>query len=81
MGEAAAHRDYNRCIGFIAAIATRIHTLSDTARMIGLIVAIAMLFFSGYIYVTTADWVALVFILGSLGYIALFWSTSTKGNP
>jgi len=48
--------------------------LSATARTIGLIFAVLMLLFSGYMYRATDDWVALVFVLGSLGYIAFFVS-------
>lgn len=43
-------------------------------RTIGLVAALAMLVFSGYMYIHTGDWVALVFILGSLGYAAFFFS-------
>ena len=43
-------------------------------RSIGLVIAIAMLVFSGYMYIRTGDWVALVFILGSLGYAVFFFS-------
>lgn len=50
--------------------------MSATARLIGLVVAIAMLLFSCYMYLTVGDWVALVFIAGSLGYIVLFISTA-----
>jgi len=55
--------------------------MSSTARMVGLVVALAMLLFSAFIYLRTGDWVALVFILGSLGYIVLFLSTSKDGKP
>ena len=54
--------------------------MSDTARLIGLVAAVAMLVFSSYMYLTVGDWVALIFIAGSLGYIVLFLSTSKDGN-
>lgn len=50
--------------------------MSETARIIGLVIAVAMLLFSCYMYLTVGDWVALVFIAGSLGYIVLFISTA-----
>ncbi len=50
--------------------------MSRTARMVGLVAAVAMLLFSSYIYLTVGDWVALIFIAGSLGYIVLFLSTA-----
>ncbi len=43
-------------------------------RAVGLVTATAMLLFSAYIYLQTGDWVALVFIAGSLGYGAFFFS-------
>lgn len=52
--------------------------MSNTARYIGLVLALAMLVFSAYIYLTTADWVALVFIAGSLGYLVFFVSLSRE---
>ena len=55
-------------------IARKGPTLSATARTIGLVFAVLMLLFSGYMYRATGDWVALVFVLGSLGYIAFFVS-------
>ena len=55
--------------------------MSPTARLIGLIAAIAMLLFSAWMYLQTGDWVALIFILGSLGYIVLFLTTSTGRTP
>ena len=48
--------------------------MSGAARLIGLAIAILMLLFSGYMYRLIGDWVALVFMLGSLGYIAFFVS-------
>ena len=52
--------------------------LSNTARIIGLIAAIAMLLFSIWMYFQTADWVALIFVVGSLGYIVVFFTASTR---
>ncbi len=48
--------------------------VSATARLLGLAAAILMLLFSSYMYHSTGDWVALVFVLGSVGYIAFFVS-------
>jgi hypothetical protein len=48
--------------------------MTGAGRKIGLAVALAMLVFSAYIYVRTGDWVALVFIVGSLAYAAFFFS-------
>ncbi|GAB5449937.1 MAG: hypothetical protein Hals2KO_02650 [Halioglobus sp.] len=53
--------------------------VSSTARLIGLFAALAMLLFSAWIYLRTSDWVALIFILGSLGYIVLFVSSGKGG--
>lgn len=46
--------------------------MSQTARTIGLVIAVLMLLFSGYMFQATGDWVAGVFVLGSVGYIAFF---------
>ncbi len=54
--------------------------MTSGARKIGLAVALAMLVFSGYIYVRTGDWVALVFIVGSLAYAAFFFSGIQGGD-
>lgn len=54
--------------------------MSNPARLIGLVAAVAMLLFSSYMYLTVGDWVALVFIAGSLGYIVLFLSTAKDNN-
>lgn len=40
--------------------------------MFGLIVAVAMGAFSTYIFFKTSDWVAGVFFLGSVAYVAVF---------
>jgi hypothetical protein len=47
--------------------------------MIGLVLAVAMFLFSIYIFVNTGDWVAAVFVRGSLGYGFFFFSTA-RGN-
>ena len=54
--------------------------MSGPARLVGLVVALAMLLFSSYIYLRTGDWVALVFIAGSLGYCVLFFSGLRGGG-
>lgn len=54
--------------------------MSSTARTAGLVAAIAMLLFSGYMYMRTGDWVALVFIAGSLGYGVFFFSAMRRGD-
>jgi hypothetical protein len=48
--------------------------------MIGMVAALAMLLFSAYIYQRTGDWVALVFIAGSLGYGVFFFSGFKGGK-
>ena len=53
--------------------------MSETGRFIGLVVAVAMLVFSAYIYLRTGDWVALVFIAGSLAY-GLFFFAGLRGG-
>ena len=50
--------------------------MSDTARIVGLAVAIAMFAFSAWMYQSTGDWVALVFAAGSLGYGLFFLTRS-----
>ena len=54
--------------------------MNSTARLVGLIFATAMLLFSGYMYLRTGDWVALVFIAGSLGYGVFFFSAIGGGK-
>lgn len=54
--------------------------MSKAARLIGLIAAIAMLLFSGWVYLQTGDWVAVIFILGSLGYLAVFLTSSQRSE-
>lgn len=50
--------------------------MSKTARILGLIVALAMLVFSAVTYMKTGDWVAAVFCLGSVAYMVFFASDS-----
>lgn len=52
--------------------------MTKTARTLALVAATAMLLFSAWMYLRTGDWIALVFIVGSLGYIALFVSSSVS---
>ena len=54
--------------------------MSNTARYIGLVLALCMFLFSAYMYLTVGDWVALVFIVGSVGYLVFFLTTSGGGN-
>jgi hypothetical protein len=42
--------------------------------MIGGVLSLVMVVFSGYIYSRTGDWVALVFLTGSLFYAVFFFS-------
>ena len=51
--------------------------MSKFARSLGLIAALVMGLFSGYIYLKTGDWVASVFCLGSVAYFLLFISKHT----
>ncbi|MFV0276355.1 MAG: hypothetical protein ACK5HY_04115 [Parahaliea sp.] len=54
--------------------------MSHTARWLGLLAALAMLAFSGWMYWRTGDWVALVFAVGSLAYGLFFFAASTRGG-
>ena len=49
-------------------------SLSQSGRVIGLVITGAMFLFSAWMYQRTGDWVAAVFALGSLGYGLFFWS-------
>jgi len=53
--------------------------MSNFARLFGLFVAAAMGLFSAYMFLTTGDWVAAVFFLGSVGYL-VFFASSRFGN-
>ncbi|MEH6517955.1 MAG: hypothetical protein V7742_14860 [Halioglobus sp.] len=48
-------------------------------KIIALVLALAMFLFSSYMYVKTGDWVAAVFVVGSIGY-ALFFFLSSKNH-
>ncbi len=52
--------------------------MSSGAKLIGLLLAIAMFLFSCWMYLTTGDWVAAVFALGSVGYVLLFYGRSAE---
>ncbi len=49
--------------------------MSKSARILGLIAATAMLLFSGWMYQRTGDWVALIFLFGSLCYFGVFFAS------
>ena len=49
--------------------------MSPTARIIALVIAAAMFFFSAWVYSRTVDWVAVVFALGSVAYGVYFFSS------
>jgi hypothetical protein len=49
------------------------------ARIIALIIALAMFVFSVWVYNNTGDWVAVVFALGSVAY-AIYFFTSLSGK-
>ena len=44
------------------------------ARLIALVIAVAMFAFSAWMYIRTGDWVAVVFALGSVAYGVYFFS-------
>jgi hypothetical protein len=50
-------------------------------RIIGLLVAVVMFCFSGFMYFNSGDWVAAVFALGSLGYFLFFLTTYPRIKP
>ncbi|MEQ9462939.1 MAG: hypothetical protein RJQ10_04730 [Haliea sp.] len=52
--------------------------MSQTARAIGIVVTLAMLVFSGWMYLQTGDWVALLFAVFSLGYGVFFFSITPR---
>jgi uncharacterized RDD family membrane protein YckC len=52
--------------------------VSQTARAIGIVATLAMLVFSGWMYLQTGDWVALVFAAFSLGYGVFFLSVTPR---
>ncbi|MEH6636800.1 MAG: hypothetical protein V7700_14835 [Halioglobus sp.] len=54
--------------------------MSKSGRLLGLALALVMLVFSGYMFLQTGDWVAAVFVLGSLGYALFFLSTARSNS-
>lgn len=54
--------------------------MSQTGRVIGLIVTGAMFLFSVWIYQRTGDWVAAVFAVGSLAYGVFFYGQARGGQ-
>ena len=50
--------------------------MSKSGRYIGLVLTAAMFAFSTWMYITSGDWVAAVFAVGSLGYGIFFLSTN-----
>jgi hypothetical protein len=52
--------------------------LSNSARLIGLIAAVAMFAFSLWMYLRTSDWVAAVFVLGSVAYAVFFFGSGPR---
>ena len=52
--------------------------VSQTARAIGIVVTLAMLVFSAWMYLQTGDWVALLFAVFSLGYGVFFFSITPR---
>lgn len=48
--------------------------MPTTGRAIGLVFAIAMFIFSVWMYTKTADWVAIIFAIGSAAYTVLFFT-------
>ena len=54
--------------------------MSKSGRLLGLALALVMLIFSGYMFLQTGDWVAAVFVLGSLGYALFFLSTARSNS-
>ena len=49
-------------------------------RILGLVAALGMLIFSVFIYIKTGDWVAGVFVLGSLAYCVFFLLHYKRNN-
>lgn len=48
--------------------------MSGSGRVAGLVVAGGMFLFSAWMYYRTGDWVAAVFVAGSLAYGLFFYS-------
>ena len=47
--------------------------MTATGRVIGLVATAAMFIFSAWMYQRSGDWVAAVFVAGSLGYGLFFY--------
>ncbi|WP_197911779.1 hypothetical protein [Kineobactrum salinum] len=52
--------------------------MSQAARMTGLVVTTLMLVFSGWIFLQTGDWVAILFAAVSLGYGIFFLAVTPR---
>lgn len=50
-------------------------------RILALLAALGMFIFSVFIYLKTGDWVAGVFLLGSLGYFVFFLLHYKRKGP
>lgn len=48
--------------------------MTNTGRLLGLLLTGAMFLFSAYMYQRTGDWVAAVFAVGSLAYGVFFYN-------
>ncbi|GHD29925.1 hypothetical protein [Parahalioglobus pacificus] len=48
--------------------------MSNTARVLALLVSAAMFVFSSWVYINTGDWVAAFFALASVAYAFFFFS-------
>jgi CHASE2 domain-containing sensor protein len=66
------------CFEIVARITQWRGKVSQTARAIGIVATLAMLVFSGWMYLQTGDWVALVFAAFSLGYGIFFLSVTPR---
>ncbi|MDP4650519.1 MAG: hypothetical protein NWR12_00325 [Haliea sp.] len=54
--------------------------MSPIARNVGIVVTLGMLVFSGWMYLQTGDWVAMVFAVASLGYGVFFFSVTPRDS-
>jgi hypothetical protein len=55
--------------------------VSKSGKIFGLVITFAMLVFSTYIFSRTGDWVAAVFMVGSMAYGVVFLSgLRSKGS-
>ena len=70
-------------VGYMVAIVhgwKRVAHLSRKGHVLGLALALLMLVFSSYVYYKTGDWVAAVFVLGSVGYTIFFGSVLRRNG-